>query len=102
VSRVPRVCPYCGADDVLPFESEETHESDPSFFIVLITAVVLIGGYFLFVVSSYIYFPVAIFIFTIISAKLVKRGEEQRKKETSVERDYMCIECGRSFRAKGG
>lgn len=95
------MCPHCGADDVLPFESEEAMESDPSFFIVLITAVLLIAGYFLFVISSYVYFPVAIFIFIIVSAKLVKRSEEQRKKEASVEKDYMCVECGLSFRAKG-
>lgn len=94
-------CPHCGADDVLPFESEEPIESDPSFFIAFITAVLLIGGYFLFVISSYVYFPAAIFIFIIVAAKLVKRNEEQRKKEETVEKDYMCVECGLSFRAKG-
>ena len=94
-------CPYCGADDVLPFESEEDYKDDYSFFIVFLAAILLIAGYFLFVISTYLYFPIALFILIMVSAIVVKRKEEQQKKTETVEKDYMCVECGNSFKARG-
>jgi hypothetical protein len=59
----------------------------------------VIAGYLLFVVSTYLYFPAAIFIFIIISAKMVTRKEERRKKKKLVEKDFLCVECGETFKA---
>lgn len=94
-------CPYCGADDILPFESEDDYTNDYSFLIILIAAIIVIGCYFLFVISTYLYFPIAIFIFTIVSAMIINRKEERRKKKKWVEKDYMCVECGETFKALG-
>ncbi len=96
-----KICPYCGADDVLPFESEEDYKDDYSFFIVFLAALLLIAGYFLFVISTYLYFPIALFILIMVSAIVIKRKEEQQKKIETVEKDYMCVECGNSFKARG-
>ncbi|MCP4147138.1 MAG: hypothetical protein GY757_05255 [bacterium] len=94
-----KTCPYCGADDLLPFESDEEPGIDYSFLVILLSAFLVFLGYFVFVISSYIYFPVAIFIFIIISAKVINRNDERKKKEATIERDYLCAECGGEFRA---
>ncbi len=94
----PVQCPYCGTDDVLPFESEEGMTEDYSFFVIIISAFLLIVGYFVLVVSSYMYFPYVLFAFVIISAKMVNRREKKRKKRRE-KNDYLCVECGNSFYA---
>ncbi len=94
-------CPYCGADDILPFENEEDYSNDYSFFIILLAAILVIAGYLLFMVSTYLYFPVAIFIFIIISAKMVNRKDERKRKKKLVEKDFLCVECGETFKALG-
>jgi dolichyl-phosphate-mannose--protein O-mannosyl transferase len=93
-----KLCPHCGSEDILPFESEEEYKDDYSFVIIILSALLLIIGYFFFVISTYIYFPIAIFIFIIISARIINRGEEQRKKAEAIERYYLCLECDNSFK----
>jgi hypothetical protein len=91
-------CPHCGSLNVLPFEDEESHKSDPTLFIVLLTAFLLIAGYLIFVISSYIFFPAVVFIAIIVTTRAVNRREKQPKAEKEIERDYMCVDCGAFFR----
>jgi hypothetical protein len=91
-------CPHCGSGNVLPFEEEERPGSDPTLFIIILLAVALLTGYFLFVISFYLTFPLVVFVAIIISTKLINRQERQVKVETHVERDYMCLDCSAFFR----
>ena len=94
-----KTCPNCGSDDILPFESEDDYKDDYSLTIIFLAALLVTGAYFLFVVSSYIYFPFVLFIFIIAAAKMVNRREKQRKKQQDRKRDYICLECSSSFNA---
>ena len=91
-------CPYCGSDDVLPFEDEERSQSDTTLFIIIVLALALFIGYFLFMISSYLTFPLIVFVAIIISTKLINRQDRERKVEKHIERDYMCIDCSGFFR----
>jgi hypothetical protein len=91
-------CPYCSSDNVLPFEDEERSQSDATLFIIIVLALALIIGYFLFMISSYLTFPLIVFAAIIISTKLINRQEKDRKVETHIERDYMCVDCSGFFR----
>jgi predicted membrane protein len=98
MNKEDKRCPHCGSDDILPHEIEEEHKDDYSLFIIILAALLLIIGYFLFVVSSYIYFPAFIFIFVFLSALFVKRSEKQQKKAAEVEKDYICLNCDKNFK----
>jgi hypothetical protein len=91
-------CPYCGSDNVLPFEDEEQSRSDPTLFIIIVVALALIIGYFLFMISSYLTFPLIVFVAIIISTKLINKQDREKKVENHIERDYMCIDCSGFFR----
>ncbi|UCH95410.1 MAG: hypothetical protein JSV88_00810 [Candidatus Aminicenantes bacterium] len=91
-------CPYCGSENVLPFEEEEKSQSDPTLFIVIVLAVSLIVGYFLFMLSSYLTFPLIVFVAIIISTKLINKQDREKKPEKPVEKDYMCLDCSGFFR----
>jgi hypothetical protein len=91
-------CPYCGSDNVLPFEDEERSQSDTTLFIIIVMALALFIGYFLFMVSTYLTFPLIVFVAIIISTKLINRQEKERKVEKHIERDYMCVDCSGFFR----
>lgn len=91
-------CPYCGSDNVLPFEDEERSQGDATLFIIIVLALALIIGYFLFMISSYLTFPLIVFVAIIISTKLINRQERDRKVEKKIERDYMCVDCSGFFR----
>lgn len=91
-------CPHCGSDNVLPFEDEERTQSDATLFIIIVLALALMVGYFLFMISSYLTFPLVVFVAIIISTKLINKQEGQKKVEKHVEKDYMCLDCSRFFR----
>jgi len=64
------LCPFCGSDNVLPFEEENEESRDLPVLITLLTALGLLAAYFAFVVTSYLYFPVVVFMGIIISTKI--------------------------------
>jgi hypothetical protein len=91
-------CPHCGSDNVLPFEDEERSQSDATLFIIIVLALALFIGYFLFMISSYLTFPLIVFVAIIISTKLINKQERERKVEVQIEKDYMCVDCSGFFR----
>jgi uncharacterized membrane protein YfcA len=93
-------CPECGSDDALPFEEENRNTGDPSMWIVVVSALIILGGYFLFALSSYLYFPLFVFILIVVVTRAVNRSEGRRKKKRRTKpQDYMCVDCGAFFRA---
>lgn len=94
------LCPYCGSHNVLPFEEESGENRDLPVVLTLLTALGLLALYFAFVVTSYLYFPVVVFMGIIISTKIVNRRENAgRKNKRETEKDFICLSCNRDFRA---
>ncbi len=91
-----KYCPYCDSDDLLPFESDEKPRDDHTIWVAILSALLVIGGYFLVLISSYMYFPIVLFGFIIFSAKMVNKRGEQKKREAVQEHDYLCADCGNS------
>ncbi len=91
-------CPYCGSDNVLPFEEEERPRSDPTLFIIIVLALALIIGYFLFMISTYLTFPLIVFAAIVITTKLTNKQERGKKVEKHIVRDYMCVDCSGFFK----
>ncbi len=91
-------CTHCGSDNVLPFEDEEPQKSDPTLFLVLLSAFLVITGYFLFMITSYLYFPLVVFAAIIVTTRLVNKRERQQKIVKHVEKNYVCLDCSQFFR----
>ena len=92
-------CPHCDSENVLPFEKEERSEGDDStLFIIIVLALGLFIGYFLFLISTYLTFPLVVLVGIIISTKLINKQEGEKKVEKPPEGDYMCVDCGGFFR----
>lgn len=89
-------CTHCGSENTLPFEEECEKKSDPSLIIIIIAALSLLAAYFAFIVTSYLYFPVIVFIGIVISSKIINRKE---RKKTRIERkkNFVCLSCNRNF-----
>jgi Flp pilus assembly protein TadB len=99
MSALPKpACPHCGSVNVLPFEDEGAHKSDATFFIVFLSAFLLVAGYLIFMISSYIFFPAVVFLSIIITTRMLNRRERERKNMEKVERNYMCVDCGVFFK----
>ncbi len=92
-------CPHCGSDDVLPFEDESSHKSETSFSTVLIVAVVIVLGYITLIVTSYIFYQLAIMGALILIAWQINRYKgTKRKRHDRSAIDYMCVDCGKFFK----
>lgn len=89
-------CIYCGSENTLPFEEEHEIKSDPSLIIIIIAALSLLAVYFAFIITSYLYFPVIVFIAIIISSKIVSR-KEKKKTHIVSEKNFICLSCNRNF-----
>lgn len=99
MSALPKPsCPHCGSVDVLPFEDEEAHRSDATLFIVFLSAFLLIAGYLIFMISSYIFFPAVVFLSIIITTRMLNRREKEQKAMENIKRNYMCVDCGVFFK----
>jgi len=92
-------CPHCHSEDVIPFEEDnEPDGNDISIFWIIVIATALVLGYFFLTVLTYIYYPLLIFALIIVATRLVRREEQRRKRKKYTVRDYICTECGSSFR----
>ncbi len=93
------VCPFCRSENILPFEDDRKDQSDLPVVIIILTALCVLALYFAFVVTSYMYFPFVVFIAIILTTRVVNRTEKsRRKKNISVNRDFICLSCNNSFR----
>lgn len=93
------VCPFCGSDNILPFEDDSGSDNDLPVLIIILTALILIALYLALVVTSYMYFPVVVFIAIIFSTRLVNRHENiQKRKPHSGSRDFICLSCNSNYK----
>lgn len=93
----PPVCPNCQSDNVLPFEEDGSASGDDTFTIIILSALAVIGGYILFVISAYLFFPFVVFLGIGISARLVSKKEDRKKPKKKKKRDYICLDCNHTF-----
>jgi len=99
-AETPPVCPRCDSEAALPFEDEDTTRTDTTLFFVIFSAFLLLTGYFLFMISTYVFFPVVVFVSIIVTTRMLNKKEKQRKAMRDVERNYMCTDCGAFFKHK--
>ena len=91
-------CPYCRSENVLPFEDDSKDQSDLPVIIIILTALALLALYFAFVLTSYMYFPVVVFIAIILTTRVVNRQEKNKKQKiVKVEGEFICLNCNDSF-----
>ncbi len=91
-------CPYCGSDNILPYEDDSIKSSDLSVTMIITTALSIVALYLAFVVTSYLYFPVVVFIGIIISTRIINKKERGPGKRTdSGGGNYICLNCNNSF-----
>jgi len=92
-------CPFCRSENILPFEDDNEEQSDLPVIIIILTALIILALYLAFVVTSYMYFPIVVFIAIILTTRVVNRTEKRGKnKITVVNRDFICLSCNNSFR----
>jgi len=95
------ICPYCKSDNVLPFEEESKGPVNESLFIIIFLALAILGAYFLFVISSYLFFPAVVFAFIILASYFINRQDKKKKKKAVVHvpGEYICLDCSNDFTA---
>ena len=92
------ICPFCRSENVLPFEDDNKELSELPVLIIILTALSVLALYFAFVVTSYMYFPVVVFIAIILTTRIVNRTEKKgRNKIVAANRDFICLSCNNSF-----
>jgi len=92
------LCPFCGSANILPFEDDSGNDNDLPVLVIILTALTVVALYLAFVVASYMYFPVVVFIAIIISTRIINRQEKKPERELlSARRDFICLSCNNNF-----
>ncbi|MCK4836454.1 MAG: hypothetical protein KAT17_07445 [Candidatus Aminicenantes bacterium] len=92
-------CPYCRSINILPFEEEDESPRDYTFIIIFTAAFLLISFYFLFVILSYMSYPIMVIILITLSSLYQNRKERRKNKPGKIlEKDFLCLDCGQSFK----
>lgn len=94
-------CPHCHSDRALPFEEDSHPARDDTFLIIFLSAFLLVGFYILFVLLSYMSYPLMVIILVTLSSWMVNRKERRKQKPGIIrEKDFLCTDCGQEFRAQ--
>ena len=92
------ICPICQSDNVLPFEEDGPTSSDDTFVIIILSAFAIIGGYAIFVISTYLFFPFVVFLGIFMSSLIDNKKEKKKAPKKKKKRDYICLDCNGIFR----
>lgn len=92
-------CPFCQSTHVLPFEEEKDYRHQYPMHIIFISALLVIGGYLIFMASVYISFPLVVLISIIVTTRMINKREREKKRELlkSLDKDYLCLNCDKPF-----
>lgn len=95
-------CPHCRSLNVLPFEEEGRDQANHTFVIILLSAFALLAAYFIFLMFSYINYPVMIILFIIFISIVLRQREkkEPKRKKPEVEKEFICLDCNSTFPLK--
>lgn len=92
-------CPYCSSDNVLPFEEEGSDDGDQTFVTILLSALAILATYFLFLMISYINYPLMTIIIILVISYILRRQDKKKKKKIKIQadKDYICLDCNSNF-----
>ena len=94
-------CPHCHSDRILPFEEDSHTARNDTFLIIFLSAFLLVGFYILFVLLSYMSYPLMVIILVALSSWMVNRKERRKQRPGIIrEKDFLCTDCGQEFRAQ--
>ncbi len=97
-SGIVDVCPYCSSENVLPFEDDSREQSDLPVVIIILTALAILALYFAFVLTSYMYFPLVVFIAIILTTRVINRQDKSGKQMIiKAKGEFICLNCNTSF-----
>ena len=66
---------------------------------IIATGLILIFGYILFMLISYLTFPLILFSGLFLVSKVINKGENREKETDTQNSDYICIECNNNFKS---
>ncbi len=93
-----KLCPFCKSDNILPFEEENKYEGDPPISIIVFTALGILAVYVSFVIASYLFFPVVVFVLIIVATRILNKTEKHKQRNPNSDgKKYLCLNCDRSF-----
>ncbi len=92
-------CILCGSDNVLPFEDDTPAHSE-TLFLSILTAILIILGYILFMISSYIFFPLVVFAGIIVVTRWINKYNKEKARKASILeiKEYVCLDCNGFFK----
>lgn len=91
-------CPACGSPRILPFEEDNTDYRNHPVWIGIAAGILVIGSYFLFMIISYLTFPLIVFAGILLSSRFVNLRNRQESGEYGRDKDYLCLNCNATFR----
>jgi len=92
-------CPRCGSTNILPFEDDGIEPHNHPVWIGIAAGILLIGGYFLFMIISYLTFPLIVIAGILISSKFINLRFLKKPADPQKSREYICLDCSQNFRA---
>ena len=69
--------------------------------LVLLSALLVVGAYFLFLVYAYLAYPLTIMIFTALVGWTIKRKEKRAVRGKPITRHLFCRDCNHLFLHNG-
>jgi DNA-directed RNA polymerase subunit RPC12/RpoP len=90
-------CPHCGSAATVRAENESDHQSKDTLPLVLITALLVLGTYFAFLLYAYLAYPLTVLLFAAATALFSRWKEKHRRNRALPPRQYYCLDCGKYF-----
>lgn len=100
--NAPPTCPVCGSNAVVRAENESNHRSRDTLPLVLITAFLVLGTYFAFVIYAYLAYPLTVLLFTATTALIIRWKETRKRTRPPLQTQYYCNNCGNYFEFSTG
>lgn len=90
-------CTHCGSSNTLPFEDDSPLRGDDTLFMIFLSIALIMSAYFLFVLSSYILFPLVVFLAIILITRMINKRHHHTKPKVTRTHDYVCLDCSSYF-----
>lgn len=95
--KTQQQCPHCLSRNILPHEEKPTSKNQDSMLIIFIAAALVIGGYFLILITSNLSFPLFLIGVIAISSWMIRRQDREKKKRIQKQKMFVCLDCNHNF-----